>query len=254
LNNSNFSKIVVAPEHYLLGFPFSAISFLNGTLGDKYEIIQMPNISTFFYLNKRCHEIHLQQGNSLIYGNPTGDLEYSEKEAESLAKLLNAKLYLGSNCNKEVLFSQTKDSPIVHLACHGYFDSDFAQLSGILIADGITVTASELSKLELNNPLVVLSACESGRMASIAGSELVSLFINLFEAGASSIIVSLWKVDDRSTMLLMKKFYEYWIEGYPLSRSLRYAQLWLKEQYTEYSHPYFWAPFIIIGSDLRLKV
>ncbi|HEX8147773.1 MAG TPA: CHAT domain-containing tetratricopeptide repeat protein [Pyrinomonadaceae bacterium] len=252
LESGSFSKIIFIPDGLLMDIPFSAITFHDGALVDKYEVTQVPSASILYYLNSHVKEVGPSLNASLVFGNPTGDLKFAEEEAICVANTLGSTYHLGTACSKDTLSSNCHGAPVIHLACHGYFDMDVAERSGVLLAGDEIVSVSDLGNLRLNNSLVVLSACESGKLMQHAGSELVSLYVSLFEAGAASAIVSLWKVNDRSTMLLMQKVYEHWLAGHSIVASLRKAQIWLKADYPEYSHPFYWAPFVSIGADLRV--
>ena len=89
---------------------------------------------------------------------------------------------------------------------------------------------------------------ESGRIGKIyGGDDLVGLNRGFFYAGTSSILATLWEVDDKSTSILMNKFYENWHKkGMDKAEALRRAQAYIKS-YPQYYHPFFWAPFVLIG-------
>jgi CHAT domain-containing protein len=76
------------------------------------------------------------------------------------------------------------------------------------------------------------------------GDELLGLQRGLFCAGASSLLLSLWDVHDRSTAELMQEFYRRYIASEDMAGSLRSAMRELREQNP---HPYFWAPFVLVG-------
>ncbi len=106
------------------------------------------------------------------------------------------------------------------------------------------MTVNDIYGLADSAPLVTLSACETGRSQVAVGDELVGLCRGFFSAGARSLVVSLWTVDDNSTARLMRRFYEELRAGRPVNQALRTAQLAIK---AEMGHPYYWAPFILTG-------
>jgi CHAT domain-containing protein len=93
---------------------------------------------------------------------------------------------------------------------------------------------------------VTLSTSQSGINRTKAGDELLSLTRAFVYAGTPSVIVSLWSVYDPSTKELVLEFYRLLKDGKDKATALQQAQIKIMEK-EEYSHPYFWAPFILIG-------
>jgi CHAT domain-containing protein len=108
------------------------------------------------------------------------------------------------------------------------------------------LTAREIFDLNLKADLVVLSACDTGRGERKSGEGIVGLTWALFVAGAPSQIVSQWAVNDASTAQLMQSFYANLRGGKSKGDALREAELSLMKE-AAHSHPYYWAPFILIG-------
>ena len=147
-------------------------------------------------------------------------------------------------------------------------DSSSNTIENSLGDDGY-LNSMEISSLTLNADMVVLSACNTGFGKLIAGEGILGLQRSFLKAGASSVLVSLWSIYDKSTAQLMSKFYEninlyesrdfnwwdktlYYFDFYqaPLfdykAKAIRDAKLsMLKHPY--YDHPVYWAPFILIG-------
>lgn len=119
---------------------------------------------------------------------------------------------------------------IVHVACHGEFDPDQPLASGFLLAepDG-RYTAADFLNARMNADLVTLSACESGVNQRRAGDELIGLTRAILYAGAASVLVTLWSVDEISTGFLMGCFYGELGTGKSKAAALRAAQLQLRE-------------------------
>jgi len=156
--------------------------------------------------------------------------------------------------------------PVVHFSCHGFADFQTPLNSGLLMANNETLSLRDLLDLKLQGlRLAILSACETGIPGTKVPDEVINLPSGLLQAGAAGIVVSLWAVDDRSTMLLLSKFYELWrTENTEPSEALRQAQIWLRDS-TEveiapllgkrprnptnrpFSHPYYWAAFSYTG-------
>ena len=132
---------------------------------------------------------------------------------------------------------------ILHLACHGLFRADNPMFSAVKLQDG-WLTAADVMQLNLKDMMVTLSACESGRGTVLQGDEVVGLPRAFLGAGASSVVVSLWLVQDETTQTLMTHWYRQLLERMSRAAALRTAQQALREMFP---HPYYWAPFILIG-------
>jgi len=142
--------------------------------------------------------------------------------------------------------------PIVHISTHGQFSSNSEQT--VLLAYDKVINILEFNSLLKGktetdaNPieLLVLSACQTakGNKRSTLGIAGVAA-----QAGAQSVIASLWLADENSTALLMQEFYKGLKNGLTKAEALRQAQLSLSSN-PQYSHPYFWAGFVLVGGWL----
>ena len=145
---------------------------------------------------------------------------------------------------------------VVHFATHGFPDTIHPGLSGLALSfydengrpvDGF-LRLNDIFNLRLPVQLVVLSACQTGQGKAVRGEGLVGLTRGFMYAGAASLAVSLWNVNDVSTAQLMKRFYKGLLGSDHLrpAAALRAAQLSLMQE-SDWKHPYFWAPFIVEG-------
>ncbi len=144
---------------------------------------------------------------------------------------------------------------IVHFATHAFLNGEHPELSGLVLSlvdergrpqNGF-VDLQDIYNLELPADLVVLSACETGLGKRIEGEGLVGLTRGFMYAGASRVIASLWKIDDRATAELMQRFYRVLLgHGLRPAAALRAAQLQMRN-HQQWSSPYFWAAFQIQG-------
>jgi CHAT domain-containing protein/Tfp pilus assembly protein PilF len=145
---------------------------------------------------------------------------------------------------------------IVHFATHGMLNNIHPELSGIVLSlvdkeghqqDGF-LRLQDIYNLKLSAELVVLSACQTGLGKEVKGEGLVGLTRGFMYAGAPRVVASLWKVDDRATSELMKRFYQGMLGPAALSPAgaLRQAQLsiWKEKQWRD---PYYWAAFVLQG-------
>ena len=196
-----------------------------------------------------------------------GYLPQSKKEVESIYAMFRKRYslwdrwfgdrsatYLNNEASESVLKSiDLSRYRYVHLATHGVLNKSVPELSGIILAqdttggeDGI-LHLSEVYNLNLDADLVVLSACQTGAGKVARGEGLMSLTRGFMYAGADALLASYWQVGDGSTNWLMVSFYEYLLNGYSKTESLRNAKLDLMERYPQFAQPYYWASFVLIG-------
>jgi CHAT domain-containing protein len=144
-------------------------------------------------------------------------------------------------------------------------DAMKAATQGERIIDGLLTAKEVLREWHINADLVTLSACESGLGKEVGGEGTVGFAHAFFQAGARSVLVSLWRVDDSATSLLMRRFYENVTGAYrdkragrvgvpmPKAEALSEAKSYVRGYRNragrfQYAHPSFWSPFILIGS------
>jgi len=184
-------------------------------------------------------------------------LPYSRVEAKGIAAIANDRetlLALDFDANRRLVLSGVLgDYQIVHFATHAEIDSRHPELSRLVLSlldeqgrprEGF-VYGHEVFDLRLPAELVVLSACETGKGREIRGEGLVGLPQAFLYAGAARVVVSLWKVQDRSTARLFESFYRHLLkEGLTPSEALRAAQI---EEWRRQPGSYQWAAFVTQG-------
>jgi CHAT domain-containing protein len=158
----------------------------------------------------------------------------------------SANVALGPRASSRVLRRHVGTFDVLHLATHGVFRADNPLFSSIKLADA-WLTVRDLTEIARGAQLVTLSACETGVNGISAGDEVIGLTRGLLGAGCSAVVASLWMVSDESTARLMERFYASLRSGEPPAVALRSAMREIREQY---DHPYFWAPFLVIGDGL----
>ncbi len=167
-----------------------------------------------------------------------------------------SQIYFGAEAREETVKSAKLDQyRIIHFAAHALIDDKVPSRSGIVLSlnedpteDGV-LQMSEIMRLRLNAELVTLSACSTGLGKLYDGEGIVGLTRAFLYAGADSVVVSLWNVSDAATAELMKTFYRNLNRGKSRDEALRQAKLaMIKSRHREWRHPYFWAPFVLVGS------
>tara|TARA_B100000315_G_scaffold238450_1_gene256255 strand:+ start:1177 stop:4497 length:3321 start_codon:yes stop_codon:yes gene_type:complete len=190
------------------------------------------------------------------------NLPGSYNEVVSIKKILgNVDLLIGEDANENMIKQLSKngrlsDYNIIHFATHAIVMNDIPELSAIVLTqtdadsnDDGYLTLSEISILEIDANFVNLSACETG-LGQVSISEGVLGMTQAFlQAGAVSISVSLWPIDDKATSLFMKTFYKKIANGEDYSGSISDTKReFISGEYgEEYKKPYYWAPFVYYG-------
>ena len=183
----------------------------------------------------------------------------TQDEADSIMELIpegSGKELLGFAANRATaLGPELKRYQIVHFGTHGFVDDDNPELSGLVLSlfddqgreqDGY-LRLHDIYNMKLPVELVVLSACDSAQGEEIRGEGLVGLVRGFMYAGAKRIMASLWKVDDKPTAELMKRFYQHLLQDKVTpARALQLAQLEMLSQ-QRHQAPYYWAAFTLQG-------
>jgi CHAT domain-containing protein len=237
----NAKHLIFVPHGALHFLPFHALRTGNEYLCDAHTISYAPSATVFAL----CQE---QTGNdipnSLVMGIPDERAPHILNEVQSVATLLpHPELFLGSQATSQILRERGAASSLLHIATHGTYRQDNPMFSGIRLGDGY-LNLYDLYQIRLPAKLVTLSGCATGMNFVSAGDELLGLQRGLFCAGATSLLLSLWDVHDESTSALMQEFYMHYIQTGDMASALQSA---MKELRQQHPHPYFWAPFVLVG-------
>lgn len=244
------SSVTVVPHGSLHYLPFNALMSDGRYIIDSYKLRTLPSASVMKFLNKKT----TASNELLVLGNPdvddaSLDLPGAQLEAQAVARTFErSQLLLRKQATETVVKKNGAGFKRLHFASHGIFDAEKPMSSGLMLAaddsnDGM-LTVSELYDLKLDADLITLSACETALGKIANGDDVVGFTRGFLYAGASSIVSSLWKVDDAATNKLMQKFYIE-LKSRDKRSALRNAQLELKKIQR---HPYYWAAFQLTGS------
>ena len=240
-------NVYIIPHDFLHLIPFNALFDGSQYLIEKYTIAYCPSSTVL----KFCIDKDKNPKKSCIsIGNPTHDLEFTELEARNVSGLFYPSLHLiGDEATKERVIENCNNYNILHMACHGYFNSDQPLDSMLQLADGKGLHVDEIFEMKLNNSsLVILSACQTALSKISTGDEVVGLTRAFIFAGTPALVSTLWNVDDEKTSELVKDFC-FRFKECGRAESLRQAQLDLiNGEETQYQHPYYWAAFEMMGS------
>jgi CHAT domain-containing protein len=233
--------IVFVPHGLLHYVPFHALHDGESYLIDRFAISYAPSGAVY----AQCQMKPVTAaGNSLILGVPDERTPAIRTEVVALARILpNAKLFMGNDATEDVLRTYGPRSKSVHIATHGYFRQDNPMFSSIRLGSS-QLSLYDMAHLQLPVELVVLSGCATGLNVVTPGDELMGLVRGLLQAGAQSLVLSLWDVNDDSTKDFMVEFYTGLQQGHSKADAMQIASIRLRDQRP---HPYYWAPFLLIG-------
>lgn len=284
------NTIIYAPDGPLRYIPLAALHDGNQWLAQRYQVNHITAASLTDLNLRPSREPDILAGaysevsHSISAGGQTltfAGLPYASIEVDRLQNAFPTTPFFGndfSRSNTEVLFN---DHSIIHLATHAALLIGSPLESFILFGDGGQLTLEELKSWRgrlRSVDLVVLSACETGTgsIKDANGEEILGFGYLMQDAGARAVISSLWPVSDGGTQELMTNFYEaLQIDGMTKAEALQHAQIALitgsqidastGERFVQkprnsddsqalsnsrLSHPYYWAPFILIGNGL----
>ncbi len=238
----NAGHLIVSPHGFLHQLPFHALHDGERFLIDDFTISYAPSASVFALCQSRhaCWE-----DRSLVMGVSDARAPQIAEEARlAAAQLPRAQLYLGDEATLEMLRAEGSRCRFIHVASHGLFRLDNPAFSSIRIGGG-QISVLDLQGLRLEAELVTLSGCGTGLNGLQGGDELIGLMRGLLSAGARSVLLSLWDVHDRGTELFFAAFYRLLPVLNDNALALQGA---IREVRAKYPHPYYWAPFVLIGS------
>ena len=262
-------RLLVVGDGILQSIPFAALLEPGGNepLVAHHEIVALPSASVLGEIRREVAGRPRARKGLWVLANPeVGNafekLPHSQEEADAILALAPApkREVLGRDANRAaVLNGGLRDYRLLHFATHGSFgtaDSDGGRLvlaqvdpQGRPVANGFLHLA-DIYKLNLRADLVVLSACESALGREVRGEGMMGMTRGFFYAGAERVLVSLWNVNDRVTVELMRRFYRgMLVEGLSPAAALRKAQDEIRRQ-AHSQAPYYWAGFTLQGEWL----
>jgi CHAT domain-containing protein len=279
-------ELIIVPHDVLHYLPFHALMGPDGRyLIEKYPIYYLSSASLLQFVQEKRKaggDKVLAFGNPDL-GDPEKNLEYAELEAEEVKDVYpESTVYVKREATEEKSKSLSPKYGILHFATHAQLNEDDPLSSAVLLAKGGKedgrLEVREIFGMDLKANLVVLSGCDTALGKLSTGDELVGLTRAFIYAGTPSVVASLWSVDDSSTAQLMASFYRN-LKTMGKAEALRQAQLELirgegrsdllakrgvggigklgetpeaqagsqGSSSVSTSHPYFWAPFILVG-------
>lgn len=245
--------LIVVPHKALHYLPVQALNGPAGYLIEERPIATVPSLNAMLALADAGGQI---KPTIFALGNP--DLEDpklalpgAELEVKAIGGLFpEAQIFVRQEASKPRFVSQAAGNGWIHIAAHAAVDEIDPLYSSIRLARAGQprgeLEAHEILNLDLSSArLVTLSGCDSGLGKVNDGDEFFGFKRTFFAAGARSLLVSLWPVEDESTANLMGAFYRE-LRDRPMIEALQQAQLSLLKS-AAHAEPVFWAPFVLVG-------
>ena len=259
---SESAHLVIIPHGVLHYLPFSALlNEEDSYLIESHTISLSPSAMVWATCVEKGDDFVNGgdwQPKILALGNPDVgdsryDLPFARKEIESIELIYpHVQSFLGKEARETRAKELCSTANLLLFSCHGEFDALNPLFSALLLSpdeknDG-RLEAHEIFEMDIHAYLVAMSACETGLSKVGVGDEVIGLSRSFIYAGASSLLSSLWKVDDLATAVMIKRFFRYLHQGYPRARALQQAVLFVKNNINV--HPLYWSAFNITG-DFR---
>ena len=262
-------SLIIVPDGVLYYVPFEALSASGraGFLMERFPIAYAPSATSLAagesnprptgskLLFAMGDPVYAARGTSGQRGPSLSPLPYTRDEIMGISSLFpkeQSTIYLGTGAREEAVKTEALDKyKYIHFATHGIMDEKHPGRSGLALSpsagmeDGI-LQVNEIVGLRLNADLVTLSACGTGLGELAEGEGMLGLVRTFLYAGASSVAVSLWSVNDAATATMMKDFYKGLSRGVSPNAALRQAKLsMLRQTNITWRHPHYWAPFVL---------
>jgi tetratricopeptide (TPR) repeat protein len=241
-----YRHLIFAPHRDLHGLPFAALDDGERPLIDRFTVSAAPSASVL----ARCRQRKRDSGRgAVVMAVPDPRAPRIEEEARVVSGALpGSRLLLGEEASLEAFRRYAPTARILHVASHGIFRKDNPIFSAVQLSDS-WLSILDLNRTRLNASLLTLSGCSTGSTVVVGGDELLGLMRGFLEAGARNLLVTLWDIDDASTHEFMRCFYREVSSGVPLGAAVQGA---MREIRKDYPHPYYWAPFLLVGDPAAL--
>lgn len=246
-------KILIVPDSVLNYVPFAALPLgKQQFLGDQFTITYLPTAAALGRDSRR-------NGRKLLAMAPSdAHLPNATAEVRGIGKIFGAdsRVIVGKEATKTLFKEIAGNYDYLHLATHGSLNRNAPSLSALeLEPDGHNdgrLELYEIAGMKLHARLITLSACETGLGTGYftetpGGDEFVGLTRAFLSAGGQNVLASLWAVNDQSSRDLMVRFYRH-LTVSTGAEALAKAQQELRRSDVRYSHPYYWAAFVMSGS------
>jgi CHAT domain-containing protein len=262
------NRLCIAPDKALHRLPFDALLDAAGNyLIQSHVLTSVPSASTLVYCLKQAQRKNaVVDENLLAIGNPLFSRDHfpdllflpdAEHEVyESALSYSHPAILTGPKATKAQTLAELMNCDVAHFSTHCLVKEKTPWLAALVLAQASENPDDELLRLNefnkiglLRARLVILSACQSGLGQYYRGEGIVSLVRPFLARSVPSVVASLWPVDSQATATLMIDFHRARKQNGRLAAdALRTAQTQMIQS-ASFNHPYYWAPFVVVGSN-----
>ena len=252
------SELVFIPEGPLCLAPFAAFMSPDSKhLCESFSIRVAPSLTSLKMIADCPVDYHHKSG-VLLVGDPwvqdvknLGQLPCAREEVNMIGKMVGSTPLVGRHATKDEVLRRLDSVALLHIAAHGNIESGEIALATNSSEADFILTMKDVKSAQIRARLVVLSCCHSAQ-GEIKAEGVVGIARAFLGAGARSVLVALWAIDDKATLEFMKNFYQHLVAGKSASEALNRAMNCMRES-TEFSDVTHWAPFVLIGDDVTLE-
>ncbi len=270
-NKLEGDELIIVPDGPLCLVPYAAcVDKASRYLSESTRIRILPSLTSLKMITDCPEDYHNKTG-ALLVGNPCVEeikrkrgkrfrpscLPRAEEEVMILGEILHTKPLTGREATKDEVLRRMSSVALVHIAAHGDMEAGEIALapnpnrtSKIPNDKDFLLTMSVVQAVHLREKLVVLSCCHSAQ-GKVKAEGVVGIGRAFLGAGARSVLVSLWAINDEATMEFMKIFYNHLGGGCSASVALHRAMKCLRES-EKFGDVKYWAPFVLIGDDVTI--
>ncbi len=274
----NIKELTIIPDGMLNYIPFEILisKAPNAAENGNYQALDFMlkkyqinyNYSSTLLVKNLLSRFHFNNRECLAFAPATqmatspDSLPWAKRELEAIENIFEGEYYYGEAASKAIFKEKASEFSVIHLAMHGTVNMRHPMRSKLSFGsetddpnkEKTALFAYEIHNLPLNADLVVLSACETGIGKSVRGEGVLSLARAFLYAGASSVVTTLWEVNDFTSAALIETFYSNLAAGMPKPLALQQAKLTFLSKTDEVSgHPAYWGSFITIGNPAPIK-
>ncbi|WP_438426560.1 CHAT domain-containing protein [Aquimarina macrocephali] len=261
LKNLNLKETLILVTDNILNYvPFEVLHNGKGYMLEEYAISYAGSATVLKALTERSLKTTKEMkwsGFAPKYKN-NNSFASSDTEVRSISKIMKGKAFLGEEASVKNFVANATNSSIIHLATHAEIDKKNAMLNKLIFSENGNkniLMASDIYGLSIPSEMIVLSACNTGFGKLEKGEGVMSMSRAFHYAGAKSTVMSLWKVPDKETSVIMNYFYKNLKKGYAKDRALQRAKLQYLGSVRDNAlkHPFYWAGFVVSGNTESLE-